>query len=90
MQNSVVTMATCLSGEPGRKAPYLNGLRWCIVWQRAGIELSFRHITRNLNISISTAHSVYKKFQETGDVSPKVPEGEGKRILTERQELLVI
>ena len=29
-------------------------------------------------------------IQETGDVSPKVPEGEGKRILTEQQELLVI
>ena len=83
-------MATCLSAEPGRKAPYSNDLRWRIVWQRAGMELSFRHIARNLNISISTAHSVYKKFEETGDVSPKVPEGEGKRILTEQQELLVI
>ena len=83
-------MATCLSAEPGRKAPYSNDLCWRIVWQKAGMELSFRHIARDLNISISTSHSVYKKFQETGDVSPKIPDGEGKRILTEQQELLVI
>ena len=83
-----VTMATCLSAEPGRKAPYSNDLRWRIVWQKAGMELLFRHIARNLNISISTAHSVYNKFQETGDVSPKIPDGEGKRILTEQQESL--
>ena len=36
-----VTMATSLSAEPGRKAPYSNDLRWHIVWQKAGMELSF-------------------------------------------------
>lgn len=85
-------MATYSSGsaEPGRKAPYSKDLRWRVVWQRAGMELSFRDIARNLNIAVSTGHSIYKKFQETGDVSPTVPVCEGKRVLTGQQELIVI
>lgn len=83
MQSTVVTMATCLSAEPGRKAPYSNDLRWRIVWQRTGMDLSFRNIARNLNISISTAHSICKKFEETGDVSPKVLAGEDKSLNTD-------
>ena len=35
----------------------------------------------DISLEISTS----PKFQETGDVSPKIPEGEGKRILTEQQ-----
>ncbi len=54
------------------------------------MELTFRDIARNLNISVSTVHSVYKKFEETGDISANVAKGEGRRVLNEQQELLVI
>ena len=37
------------SAEPGRKAPYSTDLRWRVVWQRAGMQLPFRDIARNLN-----------------------------------------
>ena len=54
-----------MSAEPGRKAPYSNDIRWCVVWQRIGIE----PITNNLCISLGTVHNHFKRFQETGDVS---------------------
>ena len=32
--------------------------------------MTFREISRHLQISTSTAHRIYRKFEETGDVSP--------------------
>ena len=61
------------SAEPGRKAPYPADLRWRMVWQRFGLELSYKEIARRLNIAVSTAHAICRKFEDTGDVQPAKP-----------------
>ena len=79
------------SAEPGRKAPYSNDIRWRVVWQRVGMELPFNEIAKHLNIATSTAHSIYHRFQNTGDVSAtQPPKRESLRKLNSRDELLVI
>ena len=60
-----------MSAEPGRRAPYSSDLRWRIVWQRIGMEYSFRTIAQNLSISLGTAFNVFKVFEDTGDIEPK-------------------
>ena len=58
------------SAEPHRKAPYSSDLRWRIVWQRLAHELTFRAISHNLNVAVSTIHRTWELFQRTGDVEP--------------------
>ena len=41
------------------------------MWQRIGLGLSFRHIAARLQIGLGTAHKLYARFEETGDVAPK-------------------
>ena len=41
-----------------------------VVWRRLGLDMTFREISTHLQISTSTAHRIYRKFEETGDVSP--------------------
>ena len=53
------------------------------------MELSFRDTARNLSVAVSTVHSIYKRFQETGDMSPTAPVCEEKRVLTGQQELII-
>ena len=60
-----------MSAEPGRKAPYSKDIRWRDVWQRLGKELSYREISKNLCLSLSTAHNHFKRFELTGDVTAK-------------------
>ena len=79
-----------LSAEPGRKAPYSTDLRWRIVWQRAGMQLPFRAIARNLNISVGTAYNIFRRFEETGDISPKKVDYSERRRLDTREELLIL
>ena len=62
---------TTMSAEPGRKSAYSPDIRWRVVWQRIGMELSFRQIALNLNISCSTAQTTFKRFERTGTVSRK-------------------
>ena len=66
-----------VSCEPRRRAPYSADLRWRIVWQRIGMEQDFRSIASNLNISVGTAFGIYKIFEDTGNVDPKVREYTG-------------
>ena len=68
-----------MSAEPNRKAPYSSDMRWRIIWQKFGMDLTYRQIARNLSISIGTVHNVLKLFEETGEVSPKKPEREDTR-----------
>ena len=71
---------TKMSMEPGLKTPYSADIRWRVVWQHLGMELPFREIARRLNISSSTAYSIWKRFQETGDVkASKQPKREDAR-----------
>lgn len=59
-----------MSAEPGRKKAYQAALRWRVVYQKVGMNLSFKRIARNLNIAISTAHGIYKLFERTGKADP--------------------
>ena len=60
------------SAEPKRTAPYSQDIGWRIVWQRLGMNYSFRQIATctRLMISVGTAHRILKRFEATGDVSP--------------------
>ena len=61
------------SAEPTRRAAYSQDLRWRVVWQRLALDLRYLLIARNLNISVGTAHNIFKLFEATGDVEPKKP-----------------
>lgn len=79
------------SAEPGRKAAYAADLRWRIVWQRIGMELSYRTIAANLNVALGTVHNVNRRFIETGDVMPKkVPQRTELRSLNHSDELFIL
>ena len=49
-----------MSAEPGRKAPYSKDIVWRVVRQRIAMELPFRKMVRNLNLSLDTVHNIYK------------------------------
>ena len=78
------------SAEPGRKTAYAADLRWRIVWQRIGMELSYRSIAANLNVAVGTVHHIYRRFIETGDVLPKKVQRTELRSLNHFDELFVI
>ena len=59
------------SVEPVGRAPYSPDIGWRVVWQRIGLDLSFRHIAARLQIGLGTAYKLYAWFEETGDVAPK-------------------
>ena len=79
------------SAEPSRKAPYAADLRWRMIWQRLGMELSYWSIAANLNVALGTVHHINRLFMETGDVIPmRVPSREELRSLSHSDELLII
>ncbi len=55
-----------MSAEPGRKKAYGINLRWRVVYQRIGMNLTYDKIATNLNIAASTAYSIFTRFQQTG------------------------
>ena len=59
-----------MSAEPGRKKAYDINLRWRVVYQRIGMNLTYEKIATNLNIAVSTAYSIFMRFQLTGEVHP--------------------
>ena len=59
------------SAEPDRKTPYSPDIGWRVVWQRLGMEMQFRDIARRLQIATSTAHRIFKRFEDSGDVAPR-------------------
>ena len=46
-------------------------LRWRIVCQTIALDLKFQKIAQKLNISVGTAHNIFKLFQATGKVDHK-------------------
>lgn len=92
LNNTVVFChsTTISSAEPGRIKAYSNDLRWRIVYQRIGMQLTFREISTNLNIAESTAHRILA-FQLTGGIEPIQTEHRYElRTLDEESELFVI
>ena len=75
------------SAEPGRKAPYSNDLRWRIIWQRFGMEISLRQVAENLNISLGTAYNSCKLFESAGSVDNHTSMIEHNRLFNDEQEL---
>ena len=65
-----ILMATT-SCEPKRSSAYSGDLRWRVVYQREGLELSYERIAANLSIDSSTAKRIVKLFNDTGSVSKK-------------------
>ena len=57
-----------VTAEPGRKRAYNADLRWQIMYQRIGRNLTFANIARNLCISTATAQRIYSPFERTGNV----------------------
>ena len=78
-----------MSAEPGRKAAYSEDLRWRVIWQRIGMEFTFRQISINLCISVGTAHNHFKRFQETGYVQARTGHN-GSRAVSSHEELIVV
>ena len=68
-------MAAATSAEPGRTTAYSPDIGWRIVWQRVGMGHTFREIAARLQISLGTAHRLYTRFAETGEVTPMIRQG---------------
>lgn len=81
-----------MSAEPSRRQPYSNDLRWRIVYQRLGMNLTFSKIAANLNIAQSTACRIFSRFKITGSVSATATPKRKQylRVLDERGEMFVI
>ena len=80
-----------MTAEPTRRRAYADDLRWRVVWQRLGMEESYTKIAKNLNISLSTAHRIYKQFESTGSVKARVSVGRKEdRLLSESEEALLL
>ena len=56
------------------------GYRWRVVWQNTAMELSFRQVSRNFNISIGTACNIFRLFEHYGSVSPTKPDRAATRV----------
>ena len=63
------------SAEPARTTAYSPDIGWRVVWQRLGMDLTFKQIAERLQIAVGTAHRIFKRFMDTGDVSATVQKG---------------
>ncbi len=80
-----------LSAEPGRKTAYSHDIGWRVVWQRLGMDLTFEQIGKRLQIAPSTAHRIFWRFRDTGEVAPlKQPPREDSRKLDGHLALLIM
>ena len=79
-----------MSAEPGRTQPYHLDLRWRIIYQRIGMNKSFKDIAKNLIIGQGTAHRIVSHFVATGNVNPSTRGESCFRKLSKRNELFVI
>ena len=81
-------MASC---EPHRTKAYSNDLHWRMVWQREILEYSYKDISMNLNVDLSTVWRVMKTFRETGCVNKEgYPHERAFHKLTVSLELTII
>lgn len=79
------------SAEPSRRAAYGRDMAIRVVWQKLGMNLSFRDIARRLQIGVGSAHRLYNRFIKDGEFSPpKRTNRPGSRKLDELHELYII
>ena len=80
-----------MSAEPGKTKVYSADLRWRIVWQRIGQDLTYREIATNFCISLGSVSNIMKLFETTGCVDPKaLPSREDLRKLDDHHELYIL
>ena len=85
-----LTMHAC-SAEPGRTTAYSPDIGWRVVWQRIGMEYTYQQIGRRLQIAPSTAHRIFSRFKDTGDVAPREqPSRERLQNLDNDHKLLIM
>ena len=60
-----------MSAEPGRNPPYTRDIGWRVVWHQIGMERQFRDIARHLQIALSRAHRIFRKFEQTEEIDPR-------------------
>ena len=79
------------SAEPARTTAYSPDIGWRVVWQRIGMGLGFKEIAIRLQIGVGTAHRLYARYVDTGDVAPKMqPARPDARKLDNFHELYII
>jgi len=62
-----------------------------MVWQRFGMELTYKEISERLNVTVSIVHPTCKKFENTGDVqSSKQPLRPQSRKVDDKHERLLL
>ena len=81
-----------MSCQPDRTAAYNEDLRWRMIYQHYGLELSYRKIA-DLSVDPSTVQHTVQHFEETGTVSKAAyPKGHSHpfKKLTEIDEFLIL
>ena len=73
------------SAEPGRTAGYSRDIGWRVIRQKVGMGLTFRQVAFRLQIAVSTAHRIFVRFRDTGDLSHT-----SNRKLDELHELYIL
>ena len=77
--------------EPARTKAYSTDIGLRVVWQRCGMGLSFKEIACRLQIGVGTAHRLYKRFVDKGDVAPlERAQRPDSRKLDDLHELFII
>lgn len=66
---AAIIVSSC---EPCRCSAYSEDLRWRIVYQCLGLDLSYRKVASNLGVDPSTLSRVVKRFQLTGSVTKEI------------------
>ena len=83
-------MSSC---QPHRMAAYDDDLRWRMVYQHYGLDLSYRKIADNLSVDPLTVQRTIEHFEETSTVSKTAyPKGHSHpfKKLTEINEFLIL
>ena len=77
-----IALSAMTSTEPARTTAYSPNIGWRVVWQKIGIGLAFKEIATHLQIGVGTAHRLYARYVDTGDVALRTqPECPDKRKL---------
>ena len=83
-------MSSC---QPQRTAAYDEDLRWRMIYQHYGLELSYKKIADNLSVDPSTVQRAIQYFEATGSVSKAAyPKGHSHpfKKLTSIDEFLIL
>jgi len=73
-----------MSIERNRKVAYSNDIRWRIVWQVTAMNLPYRTVSANLNVSVGTVSNIIQRYNSTGEIeATKQPPRESARKLDE-------